>query len=161
MLLETGKEEGIMLRSVQAAVAGYVTIAAAVFASLSVAYSILGPEFAFHEASSRSTLQWTLVALLSGLLSALAGGWVAGRAGESSQAFLILVGIVLVLGIVSAVYSMTSRPQIVADADISDWGFMEASLGASEPVWYVFLIPLVGALGVLWGGRLGYPESGV
>ena len=150
-----------MLRSVLAAVAGYVTIAVAVFASLSAAYSFLGPEFAFHEASNQSTLQWTLVALLSGLLSALAGGWVAGRVGRSSQAFLILVGIVLVLGIVSAVYSMTSRPQIVADADTSDWGFMDASRGASQPVWYVFLVPLVGALGVLWGGRLGYPESSV
>ncbi len=150
-----------MLRSVLAAVAGYVTIAVAVFASLSIAFSFLGPEFAFHEASSQSTLQWTLVALLSGLLSALAGGWVAGRVGKSSQAFLILVGIVLVLGIVSAVYSMTSRPQIVADADTSDWGFIKASRGASQPVWYVFLVPLVGALGVLWGGRLGYPESSV
>ena len=78
-----------MLRSVLAAVAGYVTIAVAVFASLSIAFSFLGPEFAFHEASNQSTLQWTLVALLSGLLSALAGGWVAGRVGQSSQAFLI------------------------------------------------------------------------
>ena len=77
------------------------------------------------------------------------------------NSLLILVGIVLVLGIVSAVYSMTSRPQVVADADTSDWGFMDASRGASQPVWYVFLVPLVGALGVLWGGRLGYPESSV
>ena len=150
-----------MLRSVLAAVAGYVTIAVAVFASLSAAYSFLGPEFAFHEASNQSTLQWTLVALLSGLLSALAGGWVAGRVGKSLEAFSILVLIVLVVGIGFAVYAMTNSVETAQEVDPSEWGFLEACRREVQPTWFYFLLPLAGALGVLWGGRRGYPEADV
>ena len=46
-----------MFRSVLATVAGYVTIAVTVFASLSGAYLVLGPGFVFREASSQVTIQ--------------------------------------------------------------------------------------------------------
>ena len=54
-----GIDEGevVMFRSVLATVAGYVTIAVTVFASLSGAYLVLGPGFVFREASSQVTIQ--------------------------------------------------------------------------------------------------------
>ena len=149
-----------MFRSVLATVAGYVTIAVTVFASLSGAYLVLGPGFVFREASSQVTIQWTLVSLLAGFLSALGGGFVAGRVGRNAQAFLSLITIVLVGGVVSATYAMVTRPDVF-EIDTTLWGLMEAARGAAQPVWYDFLIPLIGALGVLWGGRRGCPESGV
>ena len=150
-----------MFRSVLATVAGYVTIAVTVFVSLSAAYLVLGPEFVFQEGSSQATIKWTMVSLLSGFLAALGGGFIAGRVGRDAQAFLALIAVVLVLGVVSATYAMVARPDVVVEIDTSLWGFMEAAGGAAQPVWYDFLIPLIGALGVLWGGRRGCPESGV
>ncbi len=149
-----------MFRSVLAPVAGYVTIAVTVFASLSGAYFVLGPGFVFREASNQVTIQWTLVSLLAGFLSAVGGGFVAGRVGRNGQAFLSLITIVLVLGVVSATYALVTRPDVF-EMDTTLWGFMEAASGAAQPIWYDFLVPLVGALGVFWGGRRGCPESGV
>ena len=160
-MLEIDKKEVVGLRSVLLAGGGYVTIAVAVFASLSVAYSLLGPEFSFDGASNLVTLKWTLVSLLSGLLSALAGGWVTGRVGKSSEAFLILVLIVLVVGVAFAAFAMTSPVEMVEEVDHSEWSPLEACWRELQPTWFYFLLPLVGALGVLWGGRRGYPESEV
>ena len=149
-----------MLRSALAAIAGYFTIAVTVVASLSGAYFVLGPELVFREASNQVTIQWTLISLLSAFVSALVGGFVAGRVGKDAQAFLTLIAVVLVLGVVSAAYAMVTRPDVF-EMDTTLWGFMKAARGAAQPVWYDFLVPLIGALGVLWGGRRGYPKSGV
>ena len=160
-MLEIDKIESAILRPVLLAVGGYVTIAVAAFATLSAAYSVLGPEFAFYGDSSRVTFQWTMVSLVAGLVSALAGGWATGRVGKNSQAFLILVLIVLVVGIGFAAYAMTSSAEMVQDADPFEWSFWEACQREVQPTWFYFVLPLVGALGVLWGGRKGYPESKV
>ncbi len=150
-----------MFRSVLAAATGYVALAGSVFASLSVAYHFLEGEFVFEGTSDRVTSEWTLVALLLAFLSALLGGFVAGRMGKSTQAVLILIGVVLVLGVASAVYTMTHRPGVVSEVNTSDWGFWDASQGGIQPLWFDFLVPLVGALGVLWGGKRGYPDADV
>ncbi len=160
-MIKIDEREAAMFRSLLIAFGGYVTIAGAVFASLSVAYSVLGPEFTFSGASNQVTLQWTMVSLLSGLLSALAGGWVAGRVGKSLEAFSILVLIVLVVGIGFAVYAMTNSVETAQEVDPSEWGFLEACRREVQPTWFYFLLPLAGALGVLWGGRRGYPEADV
>ena len=149
----------LMLRPVLAAAAGYLTMAATVFVSLSIAYSVLGREFVFQGTSNQVTVEWTLAALLGGFLAALAGGYVAGRTGKSAESFLILVGGVLVLGVASATYSMVNRPEVVLEFEPTRWGLLEAARSALHPVWYDFLIPLLGALGVLWGGRRGCPET--
>ena len=150
-----------MLRSVLAAAAGYVTMAVTVFVSLAAAYSILGPEFVFQGTSRVATTQWALLSSLLAFLAALGGGFVAGRVGKTSQSFLILVGIILVSGVAFAVSGMMSRADLIVDMNSSEWSFVQASRKEIHSPWFYFILPLVGALGVLWGGRRGYPESDV
>jgi len=81
--------------------------------------------------------------------------------GKSSEAFSILVLIVLAVGIGFAVYAMTSSVETAQEVDPSEWSFLEACRREVQPTWFYFLLPLAGALGVLWGGRPGYPEADV
>jgi len=63
--------------------------------------------------------------------------------------------VMLVLGLAFALMGMGGGPQ----ARPADWtgravGFAEAGALASDPAWFSFTIPFVGALGVLTGGNL-------
>ena len=144
-----------------AAAAGYLTIAVAVFLSLATAYALLGPEFVFREASNMATLPWSLASLLCGFAGALVGGYVAGRLGKTPEGFGMLIWFVMILGLVLAVYAMTDRTAMLSNLDSSEWSFLEASRREVHPIWFYFVLPLLGGLGVLWGGRTGFPESDV
>ena len=151
-----------MVRPITAVLVGYLVMAAWIMATLTLAWKLLGPSFAFHPGTTQVSLGWVAVTLpLSFGLGAVLGGFIAGSIARSreNKAVRALAVIVLVLGLVMAVKDLVSDPAGRDPASdpvvvIEEMSAFEASSEAVRPTWYSFLIPFVGLAGILLGGRL-------
>jgi hypothetical protein len=142
---------------VAAIVIGYFTVAAITVAATGVSWQVLGPEGALREGSTVASTGWSLLSCFSGLLAAVCAGFVASRIGRHPKD-LPVWGLALFLLLFGLSYAVVMSGQaeklLPAGRDLAELTFQEAGQVASNPVWYLFLIPIVGALGVLLGGRL-------
>ena len=143
-----------MLRSILAVIIGYAVIFLLVFAGIGIAWLVLGGEGAFAGEGPAPSTPWMALNLLSGLIASVVGGLVTRRIGGSQLAVRILVGLVLVLGVVSALLTggSAAAPEPIGKP-VAEMSFTEAGRHAVQPAWYNWIIPLVGAAGVLVGGR--------
>lgn len=142
-----------MLRSILAAIVGYVALVAVVLAGVATAWMALGGAGAFAGEGPAPSTPWIVLNLLSGLIAAVIGGLVARRIGRSQSAVRILVGLVLVLGLLSALFADGPDDKEPIDKPVAELGFFEAGQYAAQPTWYNWVVPLVGAAGVIFGGR--------
>lgn len=141
-----------MARNILAAIGGYVAMVLVAIAGIGVAWTILGGAGAFDGEGPTPSTAWMASNLVGGLVAAMAGGWLARRMGTSSSAVTMLIGIVLVLGVVSAFLSAgVERPLL--DKPVAELTFAEAGAYAVQPGWYNVVIPIVGAVGAWLGGR--------
>lgn len=140
-----------MGRIIGAVLLGYVIIALAVFAGLSLAYVAVGTDGAFRPGLYDVSTLWVVISFVVGFGAALAGGWVARRVARSTSAPLVLAGVVAALGVAMAVFSLSGE---AADPGLRTGavGTFEAMGYAQTPFWIMLLNPLVGAVGVLLGG---------
>ncbi|MEE8525205.1 MAG: hypothetical protein V3T72_14815 [Thermoanaerobaculia bacterium] len=92
-----------MWRKVLAVVAGYAVMVVFIMVTLTIAWSVLGPSFAFEEGTSEVTAGWMAVNLPLSFLGAALGGWAAALIGRGSGAVKILAGLIFVLGLGMAV----------------------------------------------------------
>ncbi len=155
-----------MVRSVGAVIIGYVAMAVFVMITMSLAWKLTGPSFAFQEGSTHVTGGWLALSLSLGVPAAVLGGWVCRAVALRSKPVIALAWIVLVLGVGMAVAHMVVdtdlEDQRAAGAQISatdartpaELSSFEASSEAVQPTWYNFAIALVGFGGVLFGGHL-------
>jgi hypothetical protein len=159
-----------MLRAILAAIACYIVLFMVTAVVFTVAWLALGSSFAFEEGTTEVTAGWLVVATIIGVIAAVVGGLVAAVVGgrQCRRAVTILVGIVLVLGLLEAVYHMTSGGQEAdevasapepAGAGEEELPFWEAASQAEQPLWYTVALPFVGAAAVMLGGRLA-PSRG-
>ncbi len=143
-----------MGRSILAAVAGYIVMAVTVILGIVIAWQVFGPTGAFVGESTTPTTAWLVSNLVFGLLSAIVGGTVAVKIDRSDnqRAVRILCGIILVLGVGLAVAGIGAEPKPLPEGtSVAELSFTEAGEIASPPTWYNFVMPVVGALGVLAG----------
>ncbi|MEM7480079.1 MAG: hypothetical protein AAF481_02800 [Acidobacteriota bacterium] len=138
-----------MWRSIAAVVAGYLVMALWVMITLSLAWVLLGAEFAFHEGTFGVTAGWMVLNLLMGVIGALLGGWVAALIGRSWGPVKVLVAVVLVLGVLSAVLQR-DKPEPPPELEVTTF---EAAAYAQQPAWYPWLITAIGAGGTVLGAR--------
>ncbi len=82
-------------------------------------------------------------------MDAYVGGQVCSRVADDARGTTILIGLVIVLGVVNALMP----PEMAAAPYPEDLSMMEATAGAQQPAWYLWLNPLVGAVGVCFGTR--------
>lgn len=143
-----------MARNILAAIGGYIVMVIIVLLGITVAWMALGPAGAFAGEGPAPSTAWMAGNLVSGFVAALAGGWAASRLGSSATAVKILLGLVLVLGLITAVTSMGATGNPI-DKPVTELSFMEAGAYAVQPAWYNWIIPLVGAIGVWIGGDKG------
>lgn len=144
-----------MGRNILAAVGGYVVMVIVVMAGIGVAWTILGGGGAFDGEGPRPSTAWMAGNIVTGFIAAFAGGWAARKMGTSATAATILIGLVLVLGVISAVAAMGTEAQPLGKP-VADLTFFEAGAYAAQPAWYNWLMPAIGAIGVwLGGGRAG------
>jgi len=148
------------MRPILAIIAGYLVMTVLVMVTLTLAWTVLGPSFAYRPGTTHVTLAWIGLNLPISFMAAIAGGyvtvWIARD--DSQLPVQVLAGIVLGVGLIMAVahvFTDQSVAQQMADGVATEG--MDAFAGASEavqPLWYNFLIPFIGAAGVMVGGRL-------
>ncbi len=147
-----------MLRNILGVIVGYVVIAAFVFVSFSVVYMILGTEGSFSAGSYEVSGGWIVASIVLSLIAALIGGMVCTIISRNMKATMVLAGIVLILGIVMAVPTLSDT---TAEASVraGEVPMMEAMQKAKQPSWLAFLNPIIGAAGIMLGGRKKGPSS--
>jgi len=142
------------VRTVLAVVAGYFLMVVIVIGSLGLAWMVLGADGAFAGEGPYPSAGWLAFSVIGGFIAAILGGFLARHLGGSAAAVKGLVGLVLVLGLISALTGGGSKGKNpVADQAVAEMSWGEAGQHAQQPTWYNWLIPLVGAAGVVLGGR--------
>jgi Mn2+/Fe2+ NRAMP family transporter len=144
-----------MPRTFVGVIVGFLIMAVVLIAGLSAAYMGMGAEGAFapdtYEVSTKSVLITFGVVFLAAIL----GGYTCAAISRSCKAPLVLAGVVLVVVIlfVTIPVAMTSGQEVpmARDPDVDSF---KAIWEARTSAWIALLIPLVGAAGVLGGGRL-------
>ena len=149
------------MRIAFAVIVGYLVMAAVVLgASVSVVFG-LGESYLFREDTLEPTALVSTGMLAAGCVAALLGGIVAARIAQTRwrAACIWLVGVVLVLGTLSAVgdwrraRSPSQNPP--GTAEIARMNLREKWDQASKPMWFSVLAPLIGAASSLLGFRIG------
>ena len=140
-----------MLRNILAAIVGYVAMAALLFVLFSLLWLTVGPSRAFEPGSWEVPVGWAVMQLVLGLVGAYVGGQVCARVAHDARGATILIGLVIVMGVVNALIS----PEMAAGPRPDEVSMMEATAGARQPGWFLWLNPVIGAVGVWFGtGRL-------
>lgn len=140
-----------MGRIIGAVVVGYLVMALLIFVTFTGAYLAMGPDRAFMPFSYNPTTLWLATSFSLGLLSAVVGGVVCAAIAKSGKAPSILAGVVLVLGLLMAIPTITAAPDKklkVRDATVSN---IDAMMNAVQPTWVILLNPFLGAAGTLLG----------
>ena len=115
-----------MLRNILAAVAGYIAMAAVLFALFSLLWLTVGPSRAFEPGSWDVPGNWALVQLVLGLAGAYIGGQVCARVAHDARGATILIGLVIVLGVVNALMAPEDRGRTAPRRRVHDGGDMRA-----------------------------------
>ena len=136
-------------RNILAAIVGYFAMAAVLFALFSLLWVTVGPSRAFEPGSWEVPVGWAVGQLVLGLVGAYIGGQVCAWVAHDAKGAAFLVGLVIVFGVVNALIP----PEMAAGPRPDDVSMMQATAGAQQPAWFLWLNPLVGAVGVWFGTR--------
>jgi hypothetical protein len=123
----------------------------AVFSTFTVAYLAMGADRAFQPGSYEVSMLWVAISLALGFGAAVLGGWVAAAIARDARGPKVLAGFVLILGLLLALPAMTTR--VEPGQRTAEVGNMAAMQQARTPPWVALLNPIIGALGVIVGGR--------
>jgi len=147
-----------MGRKIAGIVVGYLVMFVAVFATFSAAFVVMGADRAFQPGTYDVTGLWLVVSTVLSLAAAVLGGWVAVAIGKHAQAPRLLAVVVVVLGVVLAIPSLnapaTDEPRTEAVGNV------DAMMKARQPNAVTLLNPVIGAVGVLVGGRMRKLQGG-
>lgn len=147
---------------VAAVILAYLVVFALGFAGIAATWLVLGAEGAFQEGTTVASVPWSVINLaLVGPIWAV-GGLVAGRVAKdrARPAVRALAVLALGIGLVLAMAGLGADAMPLPEGkDVSDLTFFEAGGIASNPTWYAFLAPLLGALGAMAGGRMARPAE--
>lgn len=142
----------LIVGTLSGAIAGYIVMAIFIIATFAAAFPLLGMDRLFAPGTYEASASWIVLSFVLGLAGALLGGWVARYVSPKSHAVAALAGLVIVFGLFSA--------QAAQNEDIPRGGprgpnaTMSDAMGhARQPAWVAFMNPLLGAVGVLIGGR--------
>jgi len=141
-----------MIKNILAVIVGYIAMAAFVFLTFSAVYMITGSEGAFVSGSYEVSTMWILASIVLGFVGAVVGGLTSSAMSKSARAPMVLAGLVLVLGLVMAIPTVSAeQPEsMVRQGDVA---MMDAMNSAQQPSWLAFLNPFIGAFGVVVGSR--------
>lgn len=140
-----------MLKNILGVIIGYAVMFVFIMVTFGAAYFALGTDGAFQPGTYDVTFLWVVIMIILGFIAAVVGGVVCKAISKNQNAVLALVAVVIVLGIISAIPSLSHEAGAPRPADVDS---MTAMQNAQQPVWFAFLNPLIGAAGVMVGGRL-------
>ena len=132
----------IFRRNFWAVVLGFIVMTVVGVGAL--AWARLGAEGSFQPESWVPSALWIALSVVIVLVAPTIGGVVCAKVATSDWAVWVLAGVVLVLGVSAAL----PEPPVAASP----------TNAAREPQWLTWLIPLLGAAGVLFGAKLARRE---
>mgnify|MGYP001210758947 FL=1 len=147
-----------MVRNILGVVVGYISMFIFVFISFTALYFILGAEGAFEPETYQVSIVWIIISFVLSIIAALLGGYVCKLISKKIKAVYTLAGVVFVLGIVFAIPALSNSNDEVHEIRNTDVPNMEAMQKAKQPPFVALLNPLIGAIGVIAGGRLKKSE---
>jgi hypothetical protein len=143
-----------MVRSVLGVIVGYIVMFILQVASFMTIYTLMGADWSFKPASYQASTQWTVMQFGVILVTTIIAGLVCAAIAKGGKAPLVLAALVLVLGLALAFASTALRPADTHEVRTGNVPNMEAMNKARHPSWVVFLGPVIGAVGILIGGKL-------
>jgi hypothetical protein len=147
-----------MGRAILSVVVGYVAMFAAIFLLFSGLYFLLGQNLSFQPGSYDPSVLWNVLSFALGIGAAVLGGYVCAAIARSAKPPKVLAGVVLVIGLISAVPVLMAAAK-PAEERTGDVGNLDAMMKARQPTWVALANPFVGLVGVLIGGRLRRPAT--
>ncbi len=142
-----------MLKNIGSVILGYLVMFVVVFVGLTAAYLAMGADRAFKPGVYDVTGLWLAVMFAVSLGAAFAGGKVCALIAKNAKAVFGLAGLVLILGLLSAVPALTAAGAETKPRT-GDVPNLEAMMKAKQPAWVALLLPVIGIAGVLVGGRM-------
>ena len=121
-----------MGKNILAAVVGYIALFASIFVLFTVAFMVIGVERSYMPGVYNVSMLWIVVSLVLSFPVAMVGGYVCKLIAGNDQAFKILVGIAVVLGLFMASGSFfVDASEVARPADV---GIMEAMSKSLQPL---------------------------
>jgi fatty acid desaturase len=142
-----------MVRSVVGVILGYILMSILQIIAFMSIYSMMGADWSFRPGTYEASTAWTAMQFTVVLVTAVIAGFVCAAVAKGGKAPLALAGLVLVLGFALGVATMTMRPD-AHEARAGNVSNMDAANKARHPAWVILLGPIIGAAGVLIGGKL-------
>lgn len=143
-----------MARSIVGVIVGYIVMFILQVAAFMTIYSVMGPDWSFKPASYQASTRWTVTQFTVILITAIIAGLVCAIIARGGKAPLVLAGVVLVLGLALGALNISMRPADTHEVRTGDVPNMVAMSKAQHPMWVVFLGPVIGAVGIIIGGKL-------
>lgn len=143
-----------MLRSVLGVIVGYVVMVILQIVAFMTIYTLMGADWSFQPASFQASNRWTAMQFGVVLVTAIIAGLVCAAVAKGGRAPLALAVVVLVLGFLLAFANTAMRPADTHETRMGNVSNREAMTKARHPTWVIFLGPVIGAVGVVIGGKL-------
>jgi hypothetical protein len=148
-----------MARSIIAVIVGYIVMFILQVAVFMTIYTMVGPNWSFKPASYQASTRWTVTQFAVVLVTAAVAGLICAVIARGGKAPLALAAVVLVLGLALAAAHTAMQPRDTHEVRTGSVPNMEAMTKARNATWVMFLAPLIGAVGVLIGGKLKRSSS--
>lgn len=139
-----------MLRSIIAVVGAYVVMMVLMIGIFMGMWFGLGPDKLLMPGSFQGNWFLCITAPALAVLGGTFGGWVCAKIGRSGKPVMVLAGLVLVLGLTIAYF--TVQKPFPADPRAPGMTVEQIMEVGREPTWLAIFNPIAGAITVLFGG---------
>ena len=144
-----------MLRAILSVIAGFAVMVVITMLLIPLAL-VVGPERCFQPGSWQAAPLVLVLDMVLGIVAALAGGAVCTLIARSRRPAAVLAGLVLVLGIITAVMEGKKPDPGPRTGPVTIQDAMEKG---RNPAWYFWTLPFIGFVGTLAGARLVRPKT--
>jgi len=151
-----------MLRSIVAIIVSFVAVNALIIALFMATVFLLGIDGTLRPGEYWTTTMFNVTVIIGGAVISALGGALCAVIARSWRPALIVAGVMLALGLVSAVQNMnkpdpparTPAVESETSAERMTRVIEELTEHGKEPDWFAFSVPFVGALAFIGGTRL-------
>jgi len=143
-----------MGKSIVGVIVGYLTMFALQFAVFMTVYTVMGADWSFRPASFHASTQWTVMQFIVVFVTAIIAGLICALIARGGKAPLVLAVVVLAIGFALGAAHIATQPPDTGEVRTANTPNLEAMTKARHPTWVIFLGPVIGAVGVMVGGKL-------
>jgi hypothetical protein len=140
------------MRAVLGVIGAFIAMSLLVFALSIAPWLLFGVDAVLEPGRYDSTMTFNAYAVLTGIAGALFAGWTCAVIGRSKTAVVVLAFLCFAGGMVNA-YGQHQRPEPGPRA--AGVSVIQAVSNRKEAAWFTLLMPCVGVVGVMIGGRAG------